>query len=130
MGTENAYRFARLHQQSFIRFELVQAINNRIERYGKVLEEIANDLSKSAVLPSMLTTAEEKKNAAAAIAGDIYNISPAPKRTFVLLRLDAALSSGEATYDFDTITVEHILPQTPDANSQWVEALARFLREQ
>lgn len=96
-------------------------INNRIDRYGKVLEEIANDLSKSAVLPSLLTSIEEKNNAAAAIAGDIYNLSPAPKRTFVLLRLDAALSSGEATYDFDTITVEHILPQTPDAHSQWVE---------
>lgn len=96
-------------------------INNRIERYGKALEEIANDSSKSAVLPSLLTSAEEKHNAATAIAGDIYNLSPAPKRTFVLLRLDAALSSGEATYDFDTITVEHILPQTPDTNSEWLE---------
>lgn len=96
-------------------------INNRIERYGKILEEIANDTSKSAVLPSLLASAGEKKNAADAISGDVYNLSPPPKRTFVLLRLDAALSSGEATYKFDTITVEHILPQTPDAKSQWLE---------
>ena len=96
-------------------------INNRIERYGKILEEIANDTAKSAVLPSLLASAEEKKSAADAISGDVYNLSPAPKRTFVLLRLDAALSSGEATYDFDTITVEHILPQTPDATSEWIE---------
>jgi hypothetical protein len=96
-------------------------INNRIDRYGKLLEEIASDQSKSGILPSLLTSAEEKKSAAVAISGDVYNLSPPPKRTFVLLRLDAALSSGEATYDFDTITVEHILPQTPDANSKWIE---------
>jgi hypothetical protein len=96
-------------------------INDRIERYGKILEEIANDTVKSAVPPSLLASADEKKGAFDAISGDVYNLSPAPKRTFVLLRLDAALSSGEATYDFDTITVEHILPQTPNAKSKWLE---------
>jgi hypothetical protein len=39
----------------------------------------------------------------------------------VLLRLDEALSSGEASYDFDRITVEHVLPQTPEQNSQWCQ---------
>ena len=96
-------------------------INNRIDRYGKILEEIANDTSKAGVLPSLRASTAEKKNAADAINGDVYNLSPAPKRTLVLLRLDAALSSGEATYNFDTITVEHILPQTPDAKSKWLE---------
>jgi Protein of unknown function DUF262/Protein of unknown function (DUF1524) len=96
-------------------------INNRIDRYGKVLEEIGNDTSKLAVLPSLLASTGEKKGAVDSIGGDVYNLSPPPKRTFVLLRLDAALSSGEASYDFDTITVEHILPQTPDSNSKWIE---------
>ena len=96
-------------------------INSRIERYGNILEEIANDKSKTAVLPSLLATTAEKQTAASVIGGDVYNLSPAPKRTFVLLRLDAALSSGEASYDFDTITVEHVLPQTPDANSLWMQ---------
>ncbi len=89
-------------------------------RFLKRLPSRPVEISRS---PSLLSEAHlrRKTYAAAAIAGDIYNLSPAPKRTFVLLRLDAALSSGEATYDFDTITVEHILPQTPDAYSQWVE---------
>ncbi|MEQ2006270.1 MAG: DUF262 domain-containing HNH endonuclease family protein [Limisphaerales bacterium] len=95
--------------------------NSRIERYGKILEEIKNDTSKTGNLPSLGASKEEKKCAADIIDGDIYNLSPKPKRTFVLLRLDAALSSGEASYDFDTITVEHVLPQTPDANSQWLQ---------
>jgi hypothetical protein len=96
-------------------------INNRIERYGKILEEIAKDKSKTAVLPSLLASGDEKQRAAQVISGDVYNLSPPPKRTFVLLRLDAALSSGEAIYNFDTITVEHILPQTPDVKSKWLE---------
>jgi hypothetical protein len=96
-------------------------INNRIDRYGKVLEEIANDQSKSGALPSLLTSIEEKKSAAAAIAGDVYNLSPATQADLRLASPRCSLSSGEATYDFDTITVEHILPQTPDAHSQWME---------
>ena len=96
-------------------------INNRIERYAKILEEIANDELKTAILPSLLPSAGEKKSAADVIGGDVYNLSPPAKRTFVLLRLDNALSSGEATYAFDTITVEHVLPQTPEASSKWTE---------
>ncbi len=95
-------------------------INNRIDRYGKILEEIEKDTCKTALLPSLLASSEEKKVASEAIQGDVYNLSPAPKRTFVLLRLDAALSSGEATYNFDTITVEHVLPQTPEPTSEWL----------
>lgn len=96
-------------------------VNDRIERYGKILEEISKDKSKSSILPSLKASAEEKTKALDAISGDVYNLSPASKRTFVLLRLDAALSSGEANYTFDSITVEHVLPQTPDANSKWLQ---------
>jgi hypothetical protein len=96
-------------------------VTNRIDRYGKVLEEISNDKTKAAVLPSLLATTEEKEKSVEVICGDIYSLSPPPKRTFVLLRLDAALSSGEANYNFDTITVEHVLPQTPNATGVWMK---------
>jgi hypothetical protein len=94
--------------------------NDRIERHAKVLEEIAADTAKAGNLPSMLRSVKEKADARAVLTGDIYNLSPKPKRTFVLLRLDQALSSGEARYDFETITVEHVLPQTPPDPSEWV----------
>jgi len=96
-------------------------VNDRIDRYGRILEEIDKDSSRRAVLPSLQASAVEKTTAANVIRGDVYNLSPASKRTFVLLRLDAALSSGEANYTFDSITVEHVLPQTPDANSKWMQ---------
>jgi hypothetical protein len=39
----------------------------------------------------------------------------------VLLRLDSELSKGQATYNYPTITVEHVLPQTPAVNSVWLQ---------
>ena len=42
-------------------------------------------------------------------------------RLYVLLRLDAALSEGEASYNFSNVTVEHVLPQNPASNSMWVK---------
>jgi hypothetical protein len=41
-------------------------------------------------------------------------------RSIVLLRLDALLSGGGATYEYPTITVEHVLPQSPPADSEWL----------
>jgi hypothetical protein len=94
--------------------------NDRIERHAKVLEEIAADASRAGKAPSIMRSIKEKSDAMAVLAGDIYNLSPKPKRTFVLLRLDQALASGEAHYHFETITVEHVLPQTPPEQSEWV----------
>ena len=37
-----------------------------------------------------------------------------------MLRLDSLLSGGGAQYDYDTITVEHVLPQNPPPTSQWI----------
>jgi hypothetical protein len=34
--------------------------------------------------------------------------------------LDEAIGAGGATYDHSIITVEHVLPQNPNAGSQWL----------
>jgi hypothetical protein len=39
----------------------------------------------------------------------------------VLLRLDADLSEGAAYYDYAVISVEHVLPQSPNVDSVWVQ---------
>jgi hypothetical protein len=51
--------------------------------------------------------------------GDLYLIQKI--RLYVLLRLDAALSEGEASYNFSNVSVEHVLPQNPAPNSMWVK---------
>jgi len=40
---------------------------------------------------------------------------------YLLLRLDTQLSEGVATYDYQTVTVEHVLPQRPAPDSEWMQ---------
>ena len=63
-------------------------------------------------------TDQERRNILKVLNDDLYLIQRI--RLFVLLRLDAALSEGEATYQFPTITVEHVLPQNPASDSVWL----------
>jgi hypothetical protein len=45
---------------------------------------------------------------------------------YVLLRIDSLLTTGEAHYIYPVITIEHVLPQKPAVNSDW---LIRFSNE-
>ena len=111
--------FTDLERLAAIQMLLRVRINERIERYGRVITSIekSEDLNK-ADSPLQLTI-DEKARAIKALDGDVYDLM-ARLRTYVLLRLDSALSGGGATYDYDLITVEHVLPQTPDAGSKWM----------
>jgi Protein of unknown function (DUF1524) len=62
---------------------------------------------------------EDKTAFRAHLDGSIYEVTRV--RLPLLLRLDAELSSGGATYNHDIVSVEHVLPQTPDATSQWLK---------
>ena len=91
-------------------------VNGRIERYATVIAEILAGQS-----PNLDLTEDEQKRIIEVLDGTIYELSPKPKRTAILLRLDESLTSGEASYVHDIITVEHVLPQTPDPASKWME---------
>ena len=94
-------------------------VNQRIERYAKVLTEMG-DTSHSLQKPlrSIELTADEKQRFLAMLDGDIYNL-PARRRNYLLLRLDAFLSDGAASYDAKRLTIEHVLPQSVPPDSQW-----------
>ncbi|MBD1938305.1 DUF262 domain-containing protein [Microcoleus sp. FACHB-68] len=94
-------------------------INKRIESYRRLLMAIeqGEDLYTSAS-PLQLTP-EAQNNILQILNGDIYLV---PKIcSYTLLRLDAKLSEGEASYHFPNVTVEHVLPQSPAANSEWMQ---------
>lgn len=94
-------------------------VNERIHRYALVLESIDKGTALEAAAPLQLTT-DEQRVFAAALDGEIYL---EPKiRLYVLLRLDQALGDASATYNVDTITVEHVLPQTPRDKSEWLRS--------
>ena len=95
-------------------------VNERIERYGGILAVLeAKASSIASVIAAMAPTADEGRAALEIIDGDLYNNKKV--RQYVLLRLDSALAGAGATYEYDTITVEHVLPQTPAADSSWLD---------
>jgi Protein of unknown function (DUF1524) len=97
---------------------VMRGINDRLERYGKLLSALqaGTDVLAST---SDLYTKEEVAKVVKGLDGDLYEMTKV--RAYVLLRLDSALSGGGAVYDYPIITIEHVLPQTPKKASRWLQ---------
>ncbi|MEI7460447.1 MAG: HNH endonuclease family protein, partial [Pirellula sp.] len=93
-------------------------INERIERYGKLLDAIEQGVDLYAAESPLQLSDKECRRFVTELNGDLYRQVP-KRRLYVLLRLDSALSDGSATYDHSAISIEHVLPQNPSASSQW-----------
>lgn len=94
-------------------------INQRLERYGRLLVSIEKKEDLLCTNSPLELTEEEKQNIINQLNGNIYHIRYMPR--YVLLRLDADLSEGAAYYDYAVISVEHVLPQSPNVDSVWVQ---------
>jgi hypothetical protein len=94
-------------------------INARLERYGALLRTIESDADLFAPHSPLQLDEAECREVRLALDGDIYLMN-ARLRQYVLMRLDGALSDGSATYEYPTISIEHVLPQHPAAGSIWV----------
>lgn len=108
--------FTHLERLAAVMMVLRVDITKRIERYGKLLTWMAEKDPYAADSPLLLTE-DERKRAVAALDGPIYTLKSVPNYT--LLRLDALLSEGEASYDHKIISIEHVLPQSPEEDSDW-----------
>lgn len=95
-------------------------INDRIERYGRLLGAIEkkNDLYSDGS-PLQLSE-DECRQFAIELDGEVYRQVP-KRRLYTLLRLDSTLSDGSATFDHSVLTIEHVLPQNPKLDSQWCD---------
>lgn len=117
-GEENKLRFSRrLERLASSLFIRRCNVNERIDRYAKVLDAIDNGNDLFADASPLMLSEKEREDTATALDGDIYENSRT--RTYVLLRLDSWLAGEGATYDHKIITVEHVLPQTVKDGSGW-----------
>lgn len=94
-------------------------VNERIEIYGNLISEIEADTPLDDM--EWLDLSEEEKEAFRdMLDGDVYEFTPR-RRNYLLLRLDSFISDGAASYDAKVLTIEHVLPQTVKAGSEWEE---------
>lgn len=104
-------------------------VNERIERYAGVITALEKASSLSSPIAEVELTEGEKKELRGVLDGEIYKLS-ARRRNYLILRLDSFLTDGAATYDPSVLTIEHVLPQTVDAGSEWAQTWANSeLRE-
>lgn len=110
--------FRRLERLAAFMHVCARSINDRIERFATVLA----DLERPSSLDSPVTTVElseaEKAEMRTVLDGDIYLLT-ARRRNYIILRLDSFVSDGAASYSPDTLTIEHVLPQSVEAGSEW-----------
>lgn len=94
-------------------------INERIRRYAEVLHAIETDVDLSDSDSPLQLRNEEKEEILRVLDGPIYSYRsrfPQP----ILLCLDRILADSGASYDYSVITVEHVLPQNPTEDSEWM----------
>ncbi len=96
-------------------------INDRIDRFSKLTKEIENCGDLSDGKSELQLSPAKQFGTYRVLSGPIYDTLAARARSPLLLRLDSLMSGGGASYDYETITVEHVLPQNPKEGSQWVE---------
>ena len=97
-------------------------LTKRVERLGRVLSaiEAGDDLSDPS--SPLQLSGDECAATIANLDGELYRIPRIPK--FVLMRLDDALAGEGAKYEYPVISVEHVLPQSPAEDSEWVETFS------
>jgi len=94
-------------------------VNQRIERYVKILSDLQNEHSLEAPIQAVELTDAEKGDFSTALDGSIYKLT-ARRRNYLILRMDSFLSDGAATYDPSLLTIEHVLPQAVKEGSDWL----------
>lgn len=104
----------RLETLAYFLFVTRADINERIRRYALVLTDLKDGNWKGR---SIVLTEADKGFFRRQLDGPVYLSTRV--RLPLLLRLDAELSSGGATYAHDIVSVEHVLPQNPQPGSHW-----------
>jgi uncharacterized protein with ParB-like and HNH nuclease domain len=93
-------------------------INYRIKRISNLLRHIEEDKDLLDDNSLINLTPEEMEETVTALNDDVYKNTRT--RLMILLRLDSILSCGTAKYKHKIVTIEHVLPQHPKQDSQWI----------
>ncbi|MDR2013869.1 MAG: DUF262 domain-containing HNH endonuclease family protein [Rhodanobacter sp.] len=97
-------------------------INERIETYAALTKEIEPDTFDGDVttLKTLAFIDKQKREFVAALDGDIYRNLPKARMALVL-RLESLVSDGSKQQTFTHLSLEHVLPQMPPGDSDWIK---------
>lgn len=117
-GAQTASFVESMDRLAYGLFVIRADVNERIRRYADVLRaiEAGDDLIGHEALD---LTDQEKQKMMTIIDGDIYLQTRVCRP--LLLRLDSMLAGEGARYEHSVISIEHVLPQSPSAGSQWLD---------
>lgn len=115
-----AWFFQRLERLAAYMHVCALNINERIERYNKLIVGLETSHSLISPVTGIELTDDEREKMLRALDGNIYELTPR-RRNYLILRLDNFLSDGAASYDPTILTIEHVLPQTIDPMSEWAK---------
>ena len=97
-------------------------VNIRLNRYAEVLRAVEENDDLYAEASPLQLSLEEKTEVLNALDRQIYDQSVVSRVGMpLLLRLDSAMDAGGATYDHRIVSIEHVLPQHPNASSEWMK---------
>src|SRR2546423_4704504 len=100
----------------------------RFDRYYDLLRAIHEGIDLYAPNSPLQLTSRECQEVLRMLNGDMYHMHYVCR--YILLRLDGKLSEWVASYDYKTISIEHVLPQRPSPESKWVKTFpSKEMRE-
>lgn len=95
-------------------------VNERIERFSSLTSAIEREQDLSTIKSPLQLTPLEQHETYTALNGSLYETHSPRAVATLMLRLDRLMSDASASYQFEIVSVEHVLPQQPAPNSQWL----------
>jgi len=110
--------FTRLERLAACLHVCAKNVNERIERYAALISVLEKPSSMQNPVSEVELRSDEIAEMLQVLDSEIYHIT-ARRRNYIILRLDSFISDGAATYDHTILTIEHVLPQTVEPESEW-----------
>lgn len=115
--------FEKLERLSAALYFIGTIATRRFERFAVVVRAV-NSGEIGDLRDALELRPEEKRAFYERLTGDVYAELSSKKRKYLVLRLDSFLAEKGVEYDWETATLEHVLPQTATGDywtSRWSE---------
>lgn len=112
--------FCDLERLGFSMLARKSSINERIERFSALTGTIEKGSDLFGESSPLQLSPSEQFDTYAALNGPLYETHIARALAVLLLRIDRLFSDASAEYQHEVVSVEHVMPQHPAPNSQWL----------